>query len=51
MRVGSLTLIFGNSRMEKSQIIAQIKEILSGIDDSMEDEVKFSMVRGYREPG
>lgn len=49
MRVGILTLIFGNRRMEKtpqSPIIAQIKEILSGIDDSLEDEDKLSMVGG-----
>lgn len=37
--------------MEKSQLIAQIKEILSGIDDSLEDEDKLSMVRGYWEAG
>ena len=35
----------------KSRIIAQIKAILSGIDDSLEDEDKLSMVRGYWEAG
>ncbi len=35
----------------KSRIIAQIKAILSGVDDSLEDEDKLSMVRGYWEAG
>ena len=37
--------------MEKSQFIAQIKKILSNVDDSLEDEDKLSMVRGYWEAG
>ncbi len=37
--------------MEKPQIIAEIKKILAGIDDSLEDEDKLSMVRGYWDAG
>ncbi|MBI5149422.1 MAG: thermonuclease family protein [Candidatus Omnitrophica bacterium] len=37
--------------MEQSPVIAQIKKILSGIDDSLEDEDKLSMVRGYWDAG
>ena len=37
--------------MEKSPIIAQIKKILSGIDDSLEDEDKLAMVKGLWEAG
>lgn len=36
---------------DKSHIITQIKEILSNIDDSLEDEDKRSMVKGYWEAG
>ncbi len=49
-----MTLIFGNRRMEKtprSPVIDQIKKILSGIDDSLEDEDKLAMVRGYWDAG
>ena len=37
--------------MEKSRIITRIKQILAGIDDSLEDEDKRSMVKGYWEAG
>lgn len=37
--------------MEKSPIITQIKKILSGIDDSLEDKDKIDMVRGYWDVG
>lgn len=37
--------------ISKSAIIDQIKTILSGIDDALEDEDKLSMVRGYWEAG
>ncbi|MBI3618114.1 MAG: hypothetical protein HY210_07870 [Candidatus Omnitrophica bacterium] len=37
--------------MEKSQIIARIKKILTGVDDSLEDEDKLSMVRGFWKAG
>lgn len=37
--------------MEKPRIIAEIKKILAGIDDSLEDEDKLSMVRGYWDAG
>ena len=35
----------------KSRIIAQIKAILAGVDDSLEDEDKLSMVRGFWKAG
>ncbi len=37
--------------MPQSPIIAQIKEILSRVDDSLEDEDKLAMVRGYWQAG
>ena len=39
------------TRKNKSTIISRIKHILSGIDDSMEDDDKLSMVRGFWQAG
>lgn len=45
------TGIFYMDTKNKSAIIEQIKGILSGVDDSLEDEDKLSMVRGFWEAG